>query len=813
MRIITFDVKKHTDKKLVIYGEGDLKYITTYCLDKAGVKGYYYANKNGGFQSPYNNMSLEELGNLTPNVRILLAVTVLDYGILMELEAVGIDEVYSVRELWENTDFESENHASRYIELFQNREDIFFYEDRVCYSNKVMLKSIDAMVTERCSLKCESCSNLMQYYQCPQHMDINVLIESLERMLRWIDQVLELRILGGEPFMNAEFVNIIERFADSPKVKKIVIFSNATIFPKGDILQCLKHSKVKMSISDYGKLSRNLSCWTEWCKHNNVRCDVKVMDVWQDCGKLERHDYTEYELKDIFSNCDCRDLPTIIGDKLYGCQYIANAANLGAMYEEEMRKDYFIIDDSMAGDEINEFLYNRDYWEGCRYCKGRNAKRANIAPCIQTKTALHYEKLIDVPYTYNEPKREKVKEDALISVIIPVYNAEQYIERCLDSIMRQTYSNLEIIVVDDGSSDASVAICNNCKKRDELGRIRLIQNQHSGVVVARNTGIEYASGEYMTFVDADDYIDDYYLEKMKSHMDDCDVVIGNFVSCKQSDIKDKRNIFTKGGYCIEKNDIPPALYEGKEIITILINSYLYLGINNVTPNIWGKLYKTRIVKSIYRMVDTRLWFAEDTLFFRVYLSVCKKVKLVDEYGYMYTLHDSNDNGKRYQWEDYHENIKCLMECYKKAFKGHSYERDLIEAVEKDYLYRMNDAAKKNVSYSARQYKYYYPFYGRLNGKRIILYGAGNVGKWYYTELKKDSKAILMAWIDKNAEYLKENEFLPVKGIEYLDSLQEQDYDYIIIAVFDEPIYEKIRTELTMRGIPENKIIWNPTRVE
>ena len=97
-------------------------------------------------------MSLEELGNLTPNVRILLAVTVLDYGILMELEAVGIDEVYSVRELWENTHFESENHASRYIELFQNREDIFFYEDRVCYPNKVMLKSIDAMVTERCSL-------------------------------------------------------------------------------------------------------------------------------------------------------------------------------------------------------------------------------------------------------------------------------------------------------------------------------------------------------------------------------------------------------------------------------------------------------------------------------------------------------------------------------------------------------------------------------------------------------------------------------------------------------------------------------------
>lgn len=101
----------------------------------------------------------------------------------------------------------------------------------------------------------------------------------------------------------------------------------------------------------------------------------------------------------------------------------------------------------------------------------------------------------------------------------------------------------------------------------------------------------------------------------------------------------------------------------------------------------------------------------------------------------------------------------------------------------------------------------------MNYKVLVLYGAGNVGKWYYTELKNDSKAILMAWIDKNAEYLQEKEFLPVKGIEYLESLQEQDYDYIIIAVFDEPIYEKIRTELTIRGISENRIIWNPTRVE
>lgn len=810
MKIITFNQKKHIDKNLVIYGEADLKYITTYCLDKVGVKGYCYANKNGVFQSPYKNISLKELAELKESVRILLAIKSMNYKVLEELQAVGIEEVYSVRELWESVDFEGENHTLRYSELYQNREDIFFYEDRAFYPDKVMLESIDAMVTERCSLKCEACSNLMQYYQCPQHMDIDELVDTLELTLRKIDQVLELRILGGEPFMNPEFVKIVDCFIEHPKVRKVAICSNASIFPEEYILEHLKHPKLLMKMSDYGKLSRNLSTWVAWCRQNHVRYKVSKIEVWQDCGKLERHDYTEYELKDIFSNCDCRDLPTIIGNKLYSCQYVANAANLGAMYEEEMKKDYLVLGENTTGDEINRFLYEREYLEGCRYCKGRNLTRANIAPFVQTKTALPYEKLIDVPYVYKGPKSEKVEEDKLISVIVPVYNMELYIERCLNTIMEQTYRKLEIIVVDDGSTDASVDICNRCKEKDKLGRIHLIQNEHSGVVVARNTGIEYASGEYVMFVDADDYIDADYIEKMKSHMNDCDLVIGNFVTLQQNGLQDKQNVFSNGNYCIKKNDIPVAEYEGEKIKTILINSYSFSEINNVISSIWGKLYKMQLIKSMYQKVDTKLWFSEDNLFFRIYLSVSKKVKFVNEYGYMYTVREQDG---RYPWKDYDENAKNLLECYKKAFKGHQYEKILVEAAEKDYLWCMNELSKKFVSCGAQQYKYYYPYYGRVNGKRIVLYGAGNVGKWYYTELKNDSKAILMAWIDKNAEYLQEKEFLPVKGIEYLDSLQEQDYDYIIIAVFDEPIYEKIRTELTIRGISENKIIWNPTRVE
>ena len=92
-----------------------------------------------------------------------------------------------------------------------------------------------------------------------------------------------------------------------------------------------------------------------------------------------------------------------------------------------------------------------------------------------------------------------------ITVVVPIYNAEQYLERCLKSIVEQTYENLEIILVNDGSSDKSLEICERFKASDE--RITIISKENGGVSSARNRGIEVATGKYIIFIDADDYIE------------------------------------------------------------------------------------------------------------------------------------------------------------------------------------------------------------------------------------------------------------------------------------------------------------------
>ena len=96
-----------------------------------------------------------------------------------------------------------------------------------------------------------------------------------------------------------------------------------------------------------------------------------------------------------------------------------------------------------------------------------------------------------------------MKQEKLISIIVPVYNVEKYLEQCLDSIIGQTYKNLEIILVDDGSTDSSGAICDRYAEQDK--RIRVIHRENGGVCAARNTALEAVTGDYIGFVDPDDW--------------------------------------------------------------------------------------------------------------------------------------------------------------------------------------------------------------------------------------------------------------------------------------------------------------------
>ena len=812
MKILEFDHRKYDGRKIIMYGTGDMADITTYCLNNLGISAYCYANKNGNYVSSYSNViSLKELAEMyrEDSIIILFTVQSIAHTEVRNLTEVGISEVYSVRKLWNEVDFNQlgEGLSSHYKDIYNNREGIFFFEDMIKYPERIYMYSLDVVVTERCSLKCKECSNLMQYYKQPKNLDMGELQNTIDNILSKIDQLHQLRILGGEPFMNAEFVKLIDRNKDDPKVSKIMVLSNATIFPSEEMLEHLKQPKVFMFMSDYGELSRKLNTWIDWCEANGVRYLVNKMEWWHECGKLERHNYNNYELKDIYSTCDCRNLPTVIGNKLYNCPYAANADNLGAMYSEERDRDFLIINENTTGADIDSFLYDREYLEGCRYCNGRNMKRARTFPHVQTSTPLPYELLVNRQMVVETGHNViKSNEDRLLSVVIPVYNAEKYIERCLLSVLNQTYKNLEIIVVDDGSTDNSVVICSKILQEEGTGRIRFIQNDHAGVVTTRNTGIECATGEFITFVDADDYLDEDYLEKMMAQIGNCDIICSGYTIIRNDKIiPDAVMDRGQGHKEIVSGGIKAGVYEGLEHMKALWR-YMFSQLLPLKVFLWGNIYKTNILRQVYGGVARHIYYGEDNVLFFLYMAKCQKVKIVDEYGYYY---DYQDFRLKYSWEKMVFNNEASYESCKNAFQEHSQKALLMEGLEDYYLRLTKLALEHRTSQRSGGTRFYYPYFGRLKGKRVILYGAGNVGKCYYRYITKDKECIFVAWVDKNAKYLWEKELLPVRG--GVECLQEYDYDIVIIAVYDKKVYESVREELILQGIPESKIVWNATK--
>lgn len=172
---------------------------------------------------------------------------------------------------------------------------------------------------------------------------------------------------------------------------------------------------------------------------------------------------------------------------------------------------------------------------------------------------------------------------ALISIVIPVYNLSRYIGRCIDSVIRQTYRNIEIILVDDGSTDDSLMICNKYAQRDS--RIRVITKENGGPASARNTGIDYAKGEYIANIDGDDILNEEYISYLYNLIvqNDVDMSICEFAAF--SEIEELEKI-------CNKKSIEKVLVMNKEeaLETLLYQKYY------ITSN-WCRLYKSYILKN------------------------------------------------------------------------------------------------------------------------------------------------------------------------------------------------------------------------
>ena len=240
----------------------------------------------------------------------------------------------------------------------------------------------------------------------------------------------------------------------------------------------------------------------------------------------------------------------------------------------------------------------------------------------------------------------------LVSIIIPVYNVERYIKACLESLCEQTYQEIEIIAIDDGSTDLSGDICDKIAKKDS--RVSVFHLPNGGVAKARNYGIETAKGEYLAFADSDDVVGDKFIEQAVLAIKNVD-----YVSCAFKTVNDKAEEclvdymaeYGESVYCTEYLKKMAEYQAGA-----------YWGAN------WGKLYKSSIINEHNIRFEPNVGFAEDFRFNLEYLKNVDKVALIHNPVYYYRIDTKGSLSKKGRkpeifWQEYFELYRRYKTLY------------------------------------------------------------------------------------------------------------------------------------------------------
>ncbi|HHY83212.1 MAG TPA: glycosyltransferase [Clostridiales bacterium] len=261
-----------------------------------------------------------------------------------------------------------------------------------------------------------------------------------------------------------------------------------------------------------------------------------------------------------------------------------------------------------------------------------------------------------------------------ITIIVPVYNAAPFIEKCINSLLEQTHKDIEVLIIDDGSTDNSGAICEEMAKKDN--RVVYIRQENQGVSVARNTGLDKARGEWITFVDSDDWVEPAMCERAlwAAVESNADVVIWSFFSHYSDRVVESKLV--KG--------TTRDLTDEKDELELKTISQYYGGISKGSPIsagcTWGKLYKRELIESNHIRFTPGLIRAQDTVFSLEAFELAKKIFFLDEKLYHYRRSDSSITSGTKYIENCSTPFNMLLDAYgrfiKKYNKDHAFEEAL-----------------------------------------------------------------------------------------------------------------------------------------
>lgn len=254
-----------------------------------------------------------------------------------------------------------------------------------------------------------------------------------------------------------------------------------------------------------------------------------------------------------------------------------------------------------------------------------------------------------------------------ISYIIPMYNAEKYIIKCVHSILNQALTEFEIIIVDDGSTDHSLAVVEKHFKDNE--HIHIYHQKNAGVSAARNLGMSKACYEFITFVDADDTLEKEAFSILNKEIGESDLIISNYNIVNESQLE-----FNDKTKCID------GIYS---IEVFTKNFYDFYDVQLVNSN-WNKIYKKSLIEKYQVAFDSRLKMGEDLSFNLDYLKHCTKITVKGDKLYNYYIHENQTTQR------VHFNLYDDVKIYYQKMKAYFRNLNLFSQLEKDYYYHLYD---------------------------------------------------------------------------------------------------------------------------
>jgi hypothetical protein len=383
---------------VILFGTGGLGALALHALNQKNIKVICFVDNNFSnwdkkFKN-YNVISPNKLKSEFNDYPVLISSIKFKY-LKKLLKNLQIKNVYDADFLFSNFNLENAE-TSWSLNRCKVELDLYLYAiTSFREKNKLKVNSLDLVLTEKCSLKCKDCSNLMQYYAKPIDEDFSQLITTLDKFMNAVDYVYEIRLIGGEPFMYKRIDEVIKKTLNYKNCGNIVIYTNGTIVPKENKINVFKNDRIYFKISNYGSISRNVQRLEKKLEENNIHYLTERITRWQDCARIEKFDRPIEITKKIFGDCCVNETLTVLHGKLFLCPFSAHAENLHAIpkYPTDSIDISQFQDSEILKDKIRKFYFEKEYLETCKSCNGRDHNVASIDAAIQTKNPIQYKRV------------------------------------------------------------------------------------------------------------------------------------------------------------------------------------------------------------------------------------------------------------------------------------------------------------------------------------------------------------------------------------------------------------------------------------